>query len=73
MAEDSKYKMYAANSAMPGMFVYFAKHCHIHSGLRLLKRAIRHAMDPLMPDFMKENVSIGMYNDKLFLDLDGSV
>jgi len=43
MTEDDKYKMYAANSAMPGMFVYFAKHCHIHLGLWSLKQAIQHA------------------------------
>jgi len=58
---------------MPDVIIGFAEGPCIDSGLHLLKHAIWHATDPLIPNFLEEQITIGLHNNKIFLDISGQV
>jgi len=47
--------------------ISFAENSRVHTGERLCKRAIRHAMDPACPDIIEGTVSLGVHNNKVCL------
>jgi len=72
LGEQANYK-YAIYSTMPELLVNFAKGCRIHNGLRLLKRAAHHAVDPMMSDFLSERLQIGLHDGSFYFDINGRV
>ena len=56
----SKTKIY---SVLPDLIVTFAERARLHSGFRLLKRALRHAMDVECPSILKANCCIIEYDN----------
>jgi len=66
-------KQYPVHTVMPDLLVHFALKSRVHSGLRLLKRAVRHAVDPLCPKILNDNIQIGSKNGKVFFSIKGKV
>jgi len=58
---------------MPALIIEFAKGLRVHSGLQLLKRAVRHAIDPLIPDFLGKHVHIVEYDGEVCFHVVGKV
>lgn len=53
----------AVYSAMPKMFLDFAKECRLNLGYRLLRRCIRHAMDTRTESLDNKVAQLVLYND----------
>jgi len=66
-------KTYAVHGVMPDLFVCFAQECRIDNGIRILKRAVRHAIDPRMPNFMNDQIEIGIRDNNLYFNINGQV
>jgi hypothetical protein len=54
-------------TVVPKMYVEFAQRSRVHGGYRLLKRAVRHAMDPATPGILDTNGRVVYYNNQVSL------
>jgi len=55
----------AIQGVMPSLIVNFANGARVHSGLRLMKRAVRHAIDPVTPDIMDATLKLCEYKGEM--------
>jgi len=59
---------------MSNLLISFAQWlCAGNEGLQMLKCAIWHAADPLMPCVLNEQLHIGIHAGNLYVDIDGNV
>jgi len=67
-------KEYKIHTIMSNLLISFAQGLHAgNEGLRMLKHAVQHAVDPLMPCFLNERLHIGTHAGNLYIDIDGNV
>jgi len=70
---DDKNMTYMVHHVMPCLLVQFASVTCTHDGFHLLRWAVQHAKNPLMPDIMREQKHIETYRGEMFIDMDGGV
>jgi len=72
--EEGESRLFAVHCVTPNLFVNFAHHSRVYSGLHLLKWAVCHSADPpLMPDFMNSQLQIGIYDGAHYFNIHGQV
>ncbi len=56
-------------SVIPTLLIYFAEGSRLHTGFRLVKRTIRHAMDPTAPPILNARGYLSMYENEVAMTI----
>jgi hypothetical protein len=68
-AGNNEKKLPAVYKVMPDLLVKFANGSRAHEGLRLLKRSVRHAIDPVTPDIMAGTLMVCEFRGQIGIGL----
>lgn len=59
--------------SLPKNLINMMRNARVHSGERLCKRSLRHAMDPATPDILNADLCLAKYGDKVCAIIDHKV
>lgn len=62
-------KVYGMDKVVPSLVMNFCQNSRVHSGLSLMKRALRHSVYVDEPDILDAHYKVGWFEEKLFLEI----